>query len=706
MISTLFYALSKPDPFIAKRLENHQEINELVDEVAKSRLKGYTLSCVRIEEKGYTLKARKLEWYEPFTSLFWVHLNEDKAQVRALADDIVYSNRKRLFTQNCTLLKGLLSPRYQRFLDNRLSDISKLNQKLENYKPIRKPQRKITPKDPQTESPLLELTPLKHLFPNIFSFLHGEDLNAFQRTCQKALDLTQQRNSAMHVLKRFINNPTAFPVEKLGPDFRISQKDRQWIRNNSLKISKLFEVCPTLGEKPDHFEFFKQVLLIINPSLLFKQYADPKFNQFSQDFYTAHETLQGYADKKVSLEQVANIDWERLAPALILLQFSLKAPPHENFFTDFVNRLFQENLNGCKNLDHILLFATPHVKDVIKLCPEKLLMNKEFAAALCIMRPSVFDHLPDDVKFTEEVLLTVLSLGSNHIYFESLPNKFKENPAFILKALEINPDILQYLDPDSITIEQALAAVTRYGSVFTSHVPYRLRKDPIILERAMTTYPLALTYAPENLQKDPYFLKLVIYNSGKVDSAFERIFIEANNPALLIKAIEKGLEHINPDNFEMAKAYLKRNPNRFEYLSYEYKHHKQFWLAAVELRPSRYNFVPEEYKAAWFEEAFAKNPEVLRFSRFYENSNKWRDAIAAGISLELAPPTITCDPELVLQAVIRDGKELQFASDVLKKEESIVAYAVLQDKENLRFAGLDLRENKPFEEYLQRFKAE
>lgn len=787
MISSLVNLFTIRQNYIPTSLETEDDIDQLINQIASSQIKGHKLTCISDNKGGYTVTSRDVKWYEFITSLFWVSQEDDTAQTRSLLDGIIRKNQFRFFNEHASnfainvLKNNVCSPETVKVLQDRVKLISNLSEKIPRYQRPEDPQVVTKTKvdfskaHTQIQSALLSLVP--ELRDHILSYTKVEDIHRFKTVSKKGYGsakraFLQKSRTPVQVLKQYLENPSSFNPELIDGFTHLAFKDKMWIQSNSDQVRKLL-YSPKISEKENRLEFFKQIAANLDNSDLehiLKKSQDEEIKNFAANLLHARIVLSKYASNTSTLAEVLKLDWKNLAPYL-----KMRSPLNASSQYNFLSHLKNENLRAqnIENEEFWLFVLRAQVNDsitrsilvgtdthtFISHIPLSLLEKEDFAIKILEVNPHFITQLPKLIQNNRNVLLIYLSNFPS--YFEDLEDlelDFRNDPKFILEAVKRHGRILKYLKDEEKTDDVVEAAITHTAEAY-NFAPKQLRKwavmaasnngqiyrslpniyqqDREILEIAIKTYPEAICFSSDPLNSDIELLKLAVYQSDKIGKALGDLIFKTKNKALILMAIEKGLDHpdLNLKDSDIARAYLEYDIRRFDKIKDQMGNNPEPWLTALEMDPTCARDLPFTLQRDenFMNRAIDINPAIVIHAPWLisNDSSSWMKAIQRGLSISKATDYIKKDKSVVLEAVKYKGTDLQFASSNLrndkevvmraieqnwealafaspdlKNDEELVILAALQNEEALNFAGDQLKNNIPFKTFFTKLKLE
>ena len=96
-------------------------------------------------------------------------------------------------------------------------------------------------------------------------------------------------------------------------------------------------------------------------------------------------------------------------------------------------------------------------------------------------------------------------MGLNGLALQYVPDRFKKNEKFMLKAVVQNANALQYVNADLIANKKFASDLVRLNGMRLANIPFKDNRD--VVTAAMKQNPLSMQYADAALKADPGFLR-------------------------------------------------------------------------------------------------------------------------------------------------------------------------------------------------------
>jgi len=275
-------------------------------------------------------------------------------------------------------------------------------------------------------------------------------------------------------------------------------------------------------------------------------------------------------------------------------------------------------------------------------------------------------------------------VAQNPRVFRYLPQAFREDPEFVIAAIQQDESILHHLNPAYSSFASREERSYLLGQIRSRHlslanlatdtfsnrdiylhdfqiiwealgnngldfqfVSEDLRRNPQLALRAIEQNPLALSFIPEEL---------------RYDSDFVRETAACNHETL--RYIE---------NREIVTEVLRRDGLAIRYLPLSWREDPELVQTAVSQNG---------------------NALYLVNSSFRENADIALAAVTQnGLILEILPEVFQNNPEIVRAAVQQNGMALQYAGESLRSDETIVQAAVTQNGWAIRYADQSFLQN-------------
>jgi hypothetical protein len=243
----------------------------------------------------------------------------------------------------------------------------------------------------------------------------------------------------------------------------------------------------------------------------------------------------------------------------------------------------------------------------------------------------VIYNLSDKLLDNEAFLLFLITVYRNHeasYYNRIIPDKYKNDTSFVIKAIKLNGDILQYVSNELQANKDVVLSAVQQNSYMLQYASVNIRDDKDIVMKAVTNYGTVLKFASSKLRADKEVVLAAIKNDAAA-LAYTSSKIRANKEIIL--------------------AAVKQNGLTLEYASNYLRYDKYVVLTAV-----------------------TQNGFALEYASPLDKDN-------GGWAIQDAPENLRDNKKIVLAAVTQNGKALQYASIYLQDDKEIVLTAIRND---------------------------
>lgn len=336
-----------------------------------------------------------------------------------------------------------------------------------------------------------------------------------------------------------------------------------------------------------------------------------------------------------------------------------------------------------------------------------ILEDRNFILAAVQQNGWVLEYLPKPFKEDEEVILAAIQQTPFALLFVSPQHRYY--PQFVLEAVKKDADILDFIDEKSwLSDRKIVLEAAQQGYILTSDSPFFSDREIVLV--VVKEHGLMLEFVNAKLRDDREVVLAAVRKNG-LALKFANPKLQADREIVLaaIEAISFFPSYKSPlayaatelrSDRSLALAAVKKFGIAFKYLPPHLQNDREFVLAAVQQNGQALLYAPA---------AFQKDREIFLAATKAEGRTALvvegdlspfpndRETLSLliskfGVGLKYANEEIRSDRELVLQAVQRDGLNLQHAS-TFQNDRALVLAAVQDDGLALQYASPTLRKD-------------
>ncbi|MBA3721276.1 MAG: DUF4116 domain-containing protein [Parachlamydiaceae bacterium] len=335
---------------------------------------------------------------------------------------------------------------------------------------------------------------------------------------------------------------------------------------------------------------------------------------------------------------------------------------------EIVNKVFKAICigNPILQVEHkLILFLIKNCTDVsfFRTLPDIIRKDEEFVLKAINLNRSILEYVDDEFKLDPDIILAAIKKIKNkestqEVFYTLAHKDLWKNREFVLEVVKIIGSFL-YNACSTLQNDKAvvMAAVTQNGCAL-QFAHDDLRKERDVVMAAVTQHGCALQFAHDDLRKDREIVMTAITKRGD--------------------ALRYAHDNLRNDR-EIVMAAVTQEGYALQYAHDDLRKDREIVMTAV-------------IKYAKGRERF-----VLEFA--HDDLRKERDVVMAAVTeegdaLQIAHDDLRKDRDVVMAAVIQRGEALRFAHDDLRKDWDVVMAAVIDDGEALKYAHDDLKKDR------------
>tara|TARA_B100000886_G_C20423728_1_gene492868 strand:+ start:291 stop:2339 length:2049 start_codon:yes stop_codon:yes gene_type:complete len=249
-----------------------------------------------------------------------------------------------------------------------------------------------------------------------------------------------------------------------------------------------------------------------------------------------------------------------------------------------------------------------------------------------------FDKLPDSAKHDKDILKLILSESSWS--FRDFHDLAKDDEEIATIAVKLDGDNFRYISKRLKSDRELAKLALNHSGHNLEHIKSNeLLFDKELIKLALSTHDQAYMYMPKDLRNDKELVAQVI--AKKIDSLVFEMFPDEyrNNRDVILKAV-------NDDGYS------------YKYLSETFRDDKEILLLAISTSPSILEYASERLR---------NDIDVAK--ALFVNDNIYTAFCDLG-------ENVKNNPEIVVQAIARDGRCLNEINSKFKDDEELIRNAL------------------------------
>ena len=168
-----------------------------------------------------------------------------------------------------------------------------------------------------------------------------------------------------------------------------------------------------------------------------------------------------------------------------------------------------------KNDSEVVLTAIKSNGCSLKYASEELKNNYDIVLATVSNNYKAIKYASDKLKINEKILLTVFKSPTSADLMLNLPQSVKCNKDLVLKIIQQNVNIVQYISDKLRADEDVIISAVKINGAMLKYAKYELRNNKNIVFTAVSQSWTALQYASENMQSDYDVVLAAVSNNGR-----------------------------------------------------------------------------------------------------------------------------------------------------------------------------------------------
>jgi hypothetical protein len=334
--------------------------------------------------------------------------------------------------------------------------------------------------------------------------------------------------------------------------------------------------------------------------------------------------------------------------------------------------------------------------------PDDLKSNRDFMLKAVAIKPDILEYASEELLSDREIVLAAVKKNGSALQYAC--EDLRRDKKVVMEAVRQNGHALQYASKELRGDKEVVMEAVKFNGYALKYANEELKRDSKIVLAAVKKNGSALEYASKELRGDRRVVLEAVKQNGRVlQNASEEL---KRDPEIVLAAVgeygdalQNASEELKRDS-KIVLAAVKKNGSALEYACEDLRRDKKVVMEAVRQGSTWcLEYASEELRGD--REVVLEAVKYNAFALSHASNTLQADKKVvleavkySGFALRFASNTLQADKEVVMAALKKYGSALEFASEELRGERDFVMEAVKQTGYALQYASEELRGDK------------